>query len=97
MKLKNGPTRPEGSLHRFQQIALPMIACAAALTGAASGWLTTVPSAAPQAQSIKFESAARMELQQTAEIFVSSDQNQPFFNGRPVRAVRTIQMMQGIG
>ncbi len=83
MQLKNGTNRFLGSLQRSRRVALPMVACTAALTGAASGWLMTDP-------------ALMQPPLQTATVSITqteSDWHVPSFNGRPVRAARTVRML----
>ncbi len=78
-------------------MALPMVGCSAALTGAASGWLMTDPAMSyPPEQT----ATAFVEHKNTESVHSSStqtiqetDQVVPSFNGRPVRAVRTVRMM----
>jgi len=60
-----------------------MVACTAALTGAASGWLMTDP-------------ALTQPLVQTAPASITQtepDSDVPSFNGRPVRPSRTVRML----
>ena len=96
MKLKNG-THRAGSLSRFQRFALPMIGCTAALTGAASGWLTTDPGLSFPPQQIETalvdQQDSKLGSLSSAQFVQETDQVGPSFNGRPVRAVRTIRMM----
>ncbi len=94
MKLKNGTHRAAGSLSRYQRFALPMVGCSAALTGAASGWLMTDPALSypPEQTATVFVEQIDSSLSSTP-IVQEIDQVGPSFNGRPVRAVRTIQMM----
>ena len=83
MQLKNGTKRFLGSLHRSRRVALPMVACTAALTGAASGWLMTDP-------------ALTQPPMQTAPASITQtepDWDVPSFNGRPVRPSRTVRML----
>lgn len=83
MQLKNGTNRFLGSLDRSRRVALPMVACTAALTGAASGWLMTDPALTqPPVQT------APAPITQT-----ESDWDVPSFNGRPVRPARTLRML----
>ncbi len=83
MQLKNGTNRFLGSLNRSRRVALPMVACTAALTGAASGWLMTDPALTqPPVQT------APASITQT-----EPDWDVPSFNGRPVRPARIVRMM----
>ena len=83
MRLKNGTNRFLGSLQRSRRVALPMVACTAALTGAASGWLKIDPALTPLPVQ-----TAPAPITQT-----ESDWDAPSFNGRPVRPARTVRML----
>ncbi len=83
MQLKNGPKRFLGSLHRCRRVALPMVGCTAALTGAASGGLMTDPALTqPPVQT------APASITQT-----ESGWDAWSFNGRSVRPARTVRML----
>ncbi len=60
-----------------------MVACTAALTGAASGWLMTDPALTQPPVQTAPASVAQTE----------SDRVVPSFNGRPVRPARTVGML----
>ncbi len=83
MQLKNGTNRFLGSLHRSRRVALPMVACTAVLTGAASGWLMTDPVLTPPP----------VQTAPTSVTQTEPDWDAPSFNGRPVRPSRTVRMM----
>ena len=83
MQLKNGTKRFWGSLHGSRRVALPMVVCTAALTGAASGWLMTDPALTPPPVQTTPASITQTE----------SDWVVPSFNGRPVRPARTVRML----
>ena len=97
MKLKNGTNRAAGSLSRYQRLALPMVGFSAALTGAASGWLMTDPALSypPEQTATASVEQADVDLgdRSFTQIVQETDQIVPSFNGRPVRAVRTIRMI----
>ena len=83
MQLKNGTKRFWGSLYGSRRVALPMVVCTAALTGAASGWLMTDPALTPPPVQTTPASITQTE----------SDWVVPSFNGRPVRPARTVRML----
>ena len=97
MKLKTGTHRAAGSLSRYQRFALPMIGCSAALTGAASGWLITDPAMSQLPELTSTVSVEQMDGESanlsSTQTIQETDQVVPAFNGRPVRALRTIRMM----
>ena len=97
MKLKNGTHRAAESLYRCRRMALPMVGCSAALTGAASGWLMTDPALSypPEQTATASVEQADVDLANRSftQIVQETDQVAPSFNGRPIRAVRTIRMM----
>ena len=83
MQLKNGTNRFLGSLHRSRRVALPMVACTAALTGAASGWRMTDPAL----------TQPPVQTAPTSNTQTEPDWVVPSFNGRPVRPARTVRML----